>query len=219
MLTFYWLPWQPLNGFLSLCSYVLKMTRIRYIYALTCLIRNASSMLIFLMKWTYLPENNDRSYLSWPKRQRHNSLHEAIDSISLFAILRYAESGICKECAAGYATGVGISYDERSYSDQDLYLTNNLTYQWYGSTTCEKCEKGEYSKGNASECQLCLAGYSSLQAATECYICDQGEYSPEAGTAQCISCSAGQYSSTEGSVTCGECTKGRYERSSYLFLH
>ena len=59
--------------------------------------------------------------------------------------------------------------------------------------SCEPCQKGTYSPGNAS---------------TECLECLSGEYQPDTGKVSCETCGAGNYSAN--TFSCQPCQVGEY---------
>ena len=78
-------------------------------------------------------------------------------------------SAVCEGCAAG------------SFSDKN------------GTTSCNLCNKGSFSSGNATMCNLCSAGsVSEKDGAVECSLCEAG-YSTDGlrGASDCQPCSAG----------------------------
>jgi len=77
-----------------------------------------------------------------------------------------------------------------------------------GGTECTVCGVGSYS-ANSLSCEPCQKGtYSSGNAAVECLECPSGKYQPEAGKISCESCGAGSYSANV--LSCEPCQIGEY---------
>jgi hypothetical protein len=130
------------------------------------------------------------------------------------------ESGaaICKQCNAGYSSGVG---------ETDCFRCK--AGEWMNSTSlpgiCVPCPYGKHSEIGSAACEFCQAGqfangdtvHSSAphKTSTGCSLCPPGKYSTATGgrnESSCLPCPRGTYSTAVGATLslCNRCPPGTF---------
>eukprot|EP00698_Gefionella_okellyi_P001450 TRINITY_DN11405_c0_g1_i11.p1 TRINITY_DN11405_c0_g1~~TRINITY_DN11405_c0_g1_i11.p1 ORF type:complete len:2212 (+),score=424.46 TRINITY_DN11405_c0_g1_i11:34-6669(+) len=132
----------------------------------------------------------------------------------------------CTQCASGTRGVLGVGGPAACVQCTPGTFNNQT-----GSTVCDLCEPGFFSRTGATNCTECFAGtfvqnatcaycpagsFSNVSAAVGCTSCEEGYYA-ESGATVCTACAVGTYWSQAGDVNvCLNCTAGSYTNSSGL---
>ena len=76
---------------------------------------------------------------------------------------------------------------------------------------CLPCEPGFYQTiAGSTDCNICPSGTFSRQGSVHCTPCQAGAFSDSAGSGECTSCPAGQFTGFNGETSCKNCTAGSF---------
>lgn len=108
--------------------------------------------------------------------------------------------GPCTACPAGKYRNT-FSADWWLYRDRGCIDCPEMTISYEGWTSCERCDKYYYQRGN------CGTG-NTIESCILKKQCPVGYTGPDAYCDTCSACEAGKYKSVTGSAPCEQCSVG-----------